>query len=34
MKKARYNEKQSVRTLREADRDAVAEVANRHSVSE
>jgi putative transposase len=34
MKKARYSEEQIVRILREADRDPVAEVAKRHSVSE
>ncbi len=34
MKKARYNEEQIVRILREADREPVAEVAKRHGVSE
>ncbi|MNK80977.1 Transposase [compost metagenome] len=34
MKKVRYNEEQIVRILREADRDPVAEMAKRHSVSE
>ena len=30
MKKARYNEEQIVRILREADRESVVEVAKRH----
>jgi len=34
MKKSRYSEEQIVRILRETDKDAVAEVAKRHGVSE
>jgi putative transposase len=34
MKKARYNEEQIVRILRESDREPVAEVAKRHGASE
>ena len=34
MKKSRYSDEQIVRTLREADRDTVPEVAKRHGVSE
>jgi putative transposase len=34
MKKARYNEEQIVRILREADREPVCEVAKRHGVSQ
>ncbi|MCI3203375.1 MULTISPECIES: transposase [Pandoraea] len=34
MKKSRYNDEQIVWILREADRDAVPEVAKRHGVSE
>ena len=34
MKKGRYNEEQIVRILRETDRESVAEVAKRHSVSQ
>lgn len=34
MKKSRYSEEQIVRILRETDRDTIAEVAKRNSVSE
>lgn len=34
MKKSRYGEEQIVRILRETDKEPVAEVAKRHSVSE
>ncbi|CAB3792548.1 hypothetical protein LMG28138_03371 [Pararobbsia alpina] len=34
MKKSRYSDEQIVRTLREADRDAIGEVAKRTGVSE
>lgn len=34
MKKSRYSEEKIVRILRETDKAPVAEVANRHGVSE
>jgi putative transposase len=34
MKKSRYSEEKIVRILREADRDAIGDVAKRHGVSE
>ena len=34
MKKSRYSDDQIVRSLREADKDPVSEVAKRHGVSE
>lgn len=34
MKKARYNDEQIVRILRETDKDTIAEVSKRHGVSE
>ena len=34
MKKTRYSDEQTVRILRETDKDTVAEVAKRHGVSE
>lgn len=34
MKKKRYNDEQIVRILRETDKDSIAEVSERHGVSE